>query len=101
MDAMEGRQVIWIGQPSFDPAIRPDLATTIPAINQVFFLEALDRPWVTYVDTWTPSTDGARAYARYLPDETGAVVEMRAGDGVHLTAAGGRHLALIALDQIR
>ena len=101
MDAMEGRQVIWVGQPSFDPAIRPDLATSVPSVNEVFFLEAIERPWVTYVDTWTASTDSARAYARYLPDETGSLVEVRAGDGVHLTSAGGRLLAMLALDHIR
>jgi hypothetical protein len=101
MDAMEGRQVIWIGQPSFDSAIRPDLATSVPSVNEVFFLEALERPWVTYVDTWTASTDSARAYSRYLPDETGALVEMRAADGVHLTSAGGRMLALLALQHSR
>jgi hypothetical protein len=101
MDAMQGRHVVWIGQPSFDPAQRPDLATSIPAINEVFFLEALDRPWVTYVDTWTLSTDDARAYARYLPDQTGALVEFRAADGIHLTSAGGSRLAAAVLDYLR
>jgi hypothetical protein len=101
MDATQGRQVIWVGQPSFDPAQRPDLSTSIPAVNEVFFLEALDRPWVTYVDTWTLSTDDARAYARYLPDETGALVEFRAADGIHLTSAGGRRLAAAIMDYLR
>ena len=90
MDQLSDRRVIWVGQPNMG---RADLAAAIPAMNEVYAQEAAARPWVRYVDAWALTSDGNGAYAQYLPDETGTPRQIRADDGVHLTAEGGRRLA--------
>lgn len=93
MDSLNGRQVFWIGQPAFDPELRPDLADWIPLVNEVFVREAEKRPWVRYIDTWGATTDASGHYARSLPGAGGELEEIRTADGVHFTDAGGRRLA--------
>ncbi|MGE5597348.1 MAG: GDSL-type esterase/lipase family protein [Hyphomicrobiales bacterium] len=88
-----GRTVLWVGQPNFDPTLRPDLVQYAPQVNRVFQEQASLRPWVVYVDTWWITSDASGNYQQYLPDENGVVQQMRAADGVHLTAAGGRLVA--------
>lgn len=90
MDQLGDRRVIWVGQPNMG---RADLAAAIPPMNQVYAQEAASRPWVTYIDAWALTSDASGAYAQYLPDETGTLRQIRADDGVHLTAEGGRRLA--------
>ncbi|MFN8028207.1 MAG: hypothetical protein U0W40_18150 [Acidimicrobiia bacterium] len=48
---------------------------------------------VVYVDARKLFSDSDGKYAQNLPDETGKLVTMRAGDGVHLTVDGGDYLA--------
>jgi hypothetical protein len=86
MDQLNGRRVIWAGQPNMG---RADLAAAIPAMNQVFAAEAAKRPWVRYVDTWSLTSDASGNFTPYLPDGTLA----RGTDGVHFTSAGGAYLA--------
>ena len=90
-----GRRVIWVGQPNM---ARPDLAASVPAENEVFRAEAASRPWVTFVDAWSLTSDANGNYAQYLPDENGTLVAARADDGVHLSSAGGRIIALAVLN---
>ena len=93
MDTFRDREVYWVGVPSFDPELRPDLAAGAPGINQLFIAEASKRPWVTYVDVTGVTTDENGEYARDLPTVTGEVAELRAADGIHFTSAGGRVMA--------
>ena len=86
MDLLNGRRVIWAGQPNMG---RADLAAAIPAMNEVFSAEAAKRPWVRYVDTWSLTSDANGNFTPYLPDGTLA----RGSDGVHFTSAGGAYLA--------
>ena len=90
-----GRRVIWVGQPNM---ARPDLAASVPAENEVFRQEAASRPWVTFVDSWSLTSDANGNYAQYLPDENGTLVSARADDGVHLSSSGGRIIALAVLN---
>jgi len=88
------RLVVWVGQPIMDSARSASLAAAIPGLNQVFREEAAARPWVLYVDAYALTADANGNYADYLPDETGTLRLMRAGDGIHFTPEGGRRLAL-------
>lgn len=97
MDQLEGRRVYWVGQPTFDPALRPDLYRNVQVVNEVFQAQASLRPWVTYVDTWGATSDGNGNFTYYAADENGETQLMRAADGVHFTPAGGRLLARAVL----
>jgi hypothetical protein len=85
-----GRWVLWVGEPNMG---RADLAAGVRTLNQVFAEEAAARPWVTYVDTWSLTSDSQGSYQEYLPGEDGALELVRVYDGVHFTPAGGRRLA--------
>jgi len=97
MDQLQGRQLIWVGQPNMG---REDLAASLPGINAVFQQEAAKRPWVRFVDTWAITSDANGAYTPYLPDADGNLVLARADDGVHVTPAGGYVLARAVLAAI-
>lgn len=86
MDQLSGMRLIWVGQPNMG---RPDLAASVPGVNQVFAAEAAKRPWVRYVDTWSLTSDANGAYTPYTPDGSLA----RGDDGVHFTSTGGAYLA--------
>lgn len=86
MDQLSGKRLIWVGQPNMG---RPDLAASVPGVNQVFAQEAAKRPWVRYVDTWSLTSDANGNYMAYTPDGSLA----RGDDGVHFTSAGGNYLA--------
>lgn len=103
MDLMyrPGRVVVWMGQPNMrpDPAqgYSPALAQAIPPVNAVFQAEAAKRSWVRYVDCYALTSYSEGSYADVLPDENGVPQVLRASDGIHLTSAGGRRLALAAV----
>jgi hypothetical protein len=99
MDQMQApyRRVIWVGQPHMG---RPDLEPVIPDMNRIFSEEAAKRPWVTYVDIYSITSAADGSYSAYLPGADGIVELLRASDGVHFTAAGGRLLAVHVLDAI-
>jgi hypothetical protein len=97
MDQLNGRGLVWVGQPNMS---RADLAASIPGMNQVFREEAAKRPWVTYVDTWALTSDAGGAFSPYMTDAAGAVILGRADDGVHFTSAGGAILGQAVLAAI-
>jgi hypothetical protein len=78
MDAFEGRILLWIGVPAMYDA---ELDANARAANDVFRSEAARRPWVRYVDAWMLTSDSA------INDV------LRADDGIHITADGGRLIA--------
>lgn len=99
MDLMEapGRRVVWVGQPN---SSQPKLAANVPVINAIFQEEAAKRPWVTFVDTWSATSDADGNYAQDLVDASGRTVRARADDGVHFTQEGGRILAAVVMAAI-
>jgi hypothetical protein len=100
MDAIraDGRAVLWIGLP---PMRDPDFGARMAVVNQAYAAEAATRPWITLVDPATVVGDADGAYADELPDAAGAPVDVRLGDGIHLSAAGSDRLAAHVLDLIR
>lgn len=99
MDAIraDGRAVLWIGLP---PMRDPDFGARMAVLNQAYAAEAATRPWITFVDLATVVGAGG-AYADELPDAAGAPVDVRLGDGIHLSAAGADRLAAHVLDLVR
>ena len=85
-----GRTVYWLGSPTLKDE---EMDAAVVEINAVAQEVATRHPKVHYVDDYTLFRDTDGAYAADLPDETGTVVSMRAGDGVHLTMVGADYLA--------
>jgi hypothetical protein len=85
-----GRTVYWLGAPT----LRDDnMDAAVVEVNAVMREAATRHPGVHYVDTYKVFSDTDGKYSTNLPDETGKVVTMRAGDGVHLTVDGADYLA--------
>jgi hypothetical protein len=92
-----GRRVYWVGQPIMrDEGYR----ARISMMDHIYAEEAKRHNGVTYVSTWQTLADEQGAYAEYLRDESGDLVQMRASDGIHLTRAGGDRMAQAVLDAI-
>jgi hypothetical protein len=85
-----GRTVIWVGPPPFENERDNDGVAQINEVDKAVVARHRD---VVYVDDYALflGTDGK--YADKLPDETGNLVLVRSGDGVHLTEDGARRLA--------
>lgn len=79
-----GIAVYWVGLPRMR---RDDFETKMDVVNSVTQtrLRALGVPWL---DTRPLTSDPTGAYAAYLPDGNGRKVQMRAGDGIHMSMAG-------------
>ncbi len=85
-----GRAVYWIGAPILKDQKMDAAVVEVNAIAQEV---ARRHPEVRYVDAHKlfAGSDGTFSYD--LPDETGKVVTMRGGDGVHFTMDGADYLA--------
>lgn len=86
----DGRFLYWLGMPvvssdTFQP--RVDI------LNQVYAAAAAEHPQVTYIDPGDLFRGPDGGYSEFLPDDTGAQVDMRLDDGVHYTTAGAQRLA--------
>jgi len=92
----DGRTVYWIGQPVMRSGTFDERMSLVTGIYRD---EATRHPGVRFVDTRELFASGG-AYSAYLPGSDGQEVLMRRDDGIHLTAAGGRHLAGAVLDTI-
>jgi uncharacterized protein len=85
-----GRTVYWIGSPTLRDG---KMDAAVVEVNAVAAEVATRHPEVRYVDAYKLFSDRGGSFASNLPDETGKVVTMRAGDGVHFTADGAEYLA--------
>ena len=94
----DGRRIVyWVGQ----PVMRSDgFSERMAALNSIYEEEATSRPWVRYIDTYSMFADDAGGYEAFLPGPDGRVQDLRQGDGIHLTRAGGDLLAGYVLDLI-
>lgn len=91
------RHVIWVGQPIMRS---DDFDNKMQQLNRIYEAEAATRSQVTYVDTRALFQNANGAYDRFLPDESGELVDVRLTDGVHLSTAGGRWLSELLLDAL-
>ena len=86
----EDRLVYWVLQP---PMRDGGFDARIDIINAVYQREAADRPWIQIVDTTPLFGDASGDYADALPGPSGAVADLRQGDGIHLSRDGADLLA--------
>lgn len=93
----DDRHVYWIGSPTLQEK-RKDAG--VQQVNAVARRVVEQHPRATYVDAYTLFADDDGKYAASLPDEAGKAVRVRAGDGVHLTDAGGDRLAEPVFDLV-
>jgi hypothetical protein len=93
----DDRHVYWVGSPILQEK-RKDAG--VQQVNAVAQGVVEQHPRATYVDAYTLFADAEGKYAASLPDERGKVVRVRAGDGVHLTDAGGDRLAQPLFDLV-
>ncbi|MET0421401.1 MAG: DUF459 domain-containing protein [Acidimicrobiia bacterium] len=85
--AVDGRTLIWTGVPIVR---QDDKLESYQLINQIIRDQAALRPGrVVYVDTYDLLKGPDGAYAEYLPDAGGALVQARSPDGTHYTRFGG------------
>ena len=92
------RLVVWVGLPLMRAA---DFNARMSVIDSIDKAQAALRPGVTFVDSRPIMADAQGQYSDYLPDASGQLTLMRAGDGIHLTPAGGTRLAGAVLDVVR
>jgi uncharacterized protein len=85
-----GREVYWVNAPVMREKRLEDNIKKVDLIQRAV---AAKIPEITFVDAHTLFADETGAYQSSFPDDTGHRVTMRAGDGIHLTGAGGEHLA--------
>jgi len=86
-----GALVIWIGLPQTSSS---EQTQRFDVVNAVVQREARKREGrAVFIDTYTMFAGDNGGYAEYLPNATGTLVKMRAGDGVHFERAGGDLIA--------
>lgn len=91
------RIVYWVGQPIMRSA---GFSERMAGLNAIYREEADTRPWVRYVDSYSLFADDAGQYEAFLPGVDGQVQDLRQGDGIHLSRAGGDLLARRVLDLV-
>lgn len=96
--ADEDRIVYWLGEPVMRSS---DFDARMALITSVFREQAEHRPGIRFVDTRPTFAGDDGGYAAYLPDASGTPVLVRRDDGIHLTSAGARRLAVPLLDALR
>ncbi len=92
------RRVYWIGQPLMADA---HLSRQLQVINTIVRGEVTRYDGVEYIDPTSLLATSSGQYAQYLRDPSGNLVQVREGDGEHMTYAGGIWLARVILTTIR
>ena len=92
MDALvvDGRTVVWVGQPLMRST---EFDQRMEYVSSLYAQEAEDRDGVAYVDARPVFAAEGGGYSAYLPGPDGQLVNMRLGDGIHLTRPGAERLA--------
>jgi hypothetical protein len=86
-----GAYLVWIGLPISRDSAQTQRYDTINAIVQQ---EAAKRPGrAAYLDTYFYFAGKDGGFAEYIADDTGKLVKMRAGDGVHFERPAGDLIA--------
>jgi hypothetical protein len=93
-----GRLVVWIGLPPVTPS---NIETIVPHVNATAASLADELANVVYLDAFSMFADEDGGFARYLDDENGKRVMVRAGDGVHFANIAGDWLSDQILDIVQ
>lgn len=81
--------LVWVGTP---PVQNARLSTDFTAFNEMY-REQAEKVGGAYVDLWGGFVDAENRYTAMGPDVSGQTMRLRAGDGIHFTAAGARKAA--------
>jgi hypothetical protein len=97
--AVDGRVLIYVGIPLIRDTDRYYRGYDI--MNKIVADEAAKRPGrAYYVPTSGPLANADGSYADYLLNSAGQLVQVRTGDGIHFTRAGGDRMADEMMKQI-
>jgi|GEM_PF-1593825 len=83
-------RVYWVGLPAMAD---PDYDARMQHVSTLIQNETVKRLEARYIEARSLFTDAAGRYAAALPIGEGAVVTLRAADGIHFTSAGAGVLA--------
>ncbi len=90
-----GAYVLWVGMP---PMSGSELDGKMQVLNSVAQSEVAARPaGATYLSSTAVLGDGQGNYTAYLPNASGAEVNIRTPDGIHLAPGGGERLSQAVL----
>lgn len=87
--AVEGRTVVWVGQPLMRST---EFDQRMDYVSSLYAAEAARHRGVAYVDARPVFAAQGGGYSAYLPGPDGQLVNMRLGDGIHLTRPGADRL---------
>jgi hypothetical protein len=93
----DGDWVVWIGQPAMR---RDDFDAKMQQLNQLYVEELAAYPTAIFVDSRPVMGDTDGNYTAHLVDAEGNRTQVRKTDGIHLTSAGGDHLAPVVVAAI-
>jgi uncharacterized protein len=94
-----GATVLWVGMPPMQRAQLSSEMADIDAIDQK--QAALCTPPVDFISSTTLLGTAQGAYAPFITNGSGQVVNVRTPDGIHLTPAGGEVLSQAVLNYLR
>ena len=93
-----GAFVVWIGLPQ---TRSPEQTQRFDIVNAVVQREARKREGrAAFIDTYTLFAGNDGGYAEYLPNSSGKLIKVRAGDGVHFEREGGDIIARQVLREL-
>jgi hypothetical protein len=93
-----GAFVVWIGLPQ---TRSPEQTQRFDVVNAVVQREARKREGrAAFIDTYTLFAGADGGFAEYLPNSSGKLVKVRAGDGVHFEREGGDIIARQVLREL-
>jgi len=94
-----GTTVIWVGMPPMQNAALSAKMSDVDAVDQQ--QAALCKPPVDFISSWTLLGTAQGAYAPFITNAAGQVINVRTPDGIHLTPAGGEVLSQTVLNYLR
>ena len=93
-----GAHVLWVGMP---PMAQSNLNAGMQVLDSVVQAQVAADPGATYLASTDVLGDGHGNFTAYLPDSSGAEVNIRTPDGIHLSPSGGERLSQAVLDSLR
>lgn len=91
------RLIIWVGALPVGPGSK---VHGMDKLDNIYWSEALTRPWIQYFDSWPFFTNSDLKFAESLPNADGVARVMRQKDNVHLSTVGGDRLSWAVIDRI-
>jgi uncharacterized protein len=89
-----GTRLVWVGIPIVKERQRWGFFRNV---NEIYREAASSNPNSVYVGTWSAFEGRDGGYSAFVRNDHGQLVEVRAGDGVHLTQSGYGMLGKLAL----